>query len=284
MPTSQLLSMVTLISLLMNSLVFADPSLQDKRGYHLFNPTLRALMRPLSADRPDTTESPITVDAGHAQIELSVLSYTHDDDAGQEVNTWSVFDTNLKIGLLNNVDLQIVTNAYSRERTDPDVDSTETLEGFGDVQIRTKVNLWGNDGGKTAFGIMPFVKIPTGTELSNDRVEGGLIAMFGWDVAERWGLGFMAEVDVVYDAADDDYDTEFVHTAVLGLDVVGPLGAYVEYAGVVSSDTDMDYQAIFSVGLTLALTENLVLDAGTQIGLTSAADDVTVFTGVTIRF
>ncbi|MEE9212565.1 MAG: hypothetical protein V3U29_07920, partial [Phycisphaeraceae bacterium] len=36
----------------------------DKNGYHLFNPTPRHLMRDLSADRPDVTESPITVDAG----------------------------------------------------------------------------------------------------------------------------------------------------------------------------------------------------------------------------
>ncbi|WP_375396658.1 hypothetical protein [uncultured Sphingomonas sp.] len=36
----------------------------DKSQYTLFDPTPRAAMRPFSTDRPDTTESPYTVDAG----------------------------------------------------------------------------------------------------------------------------------------------------------------------------------------------------------------------------
>ena len=42
----------------------------DKSVYHLFHPTPFALMRELNTDRPDKTESPFTVDAGHYQIEL----------------------------------------------------------------------------------------------------------------------------------------------------------------------------------------------------------------------
>jgi hypothetical protein len=41
----------------------------DKSGYHLFRPTPRELMRELSTDRPDQTESAYTVDAGHVQLE-----------------------------------------------------------------------------------------------------------------------------------------------------------------------------------------------------------------------
>jgi len=269
------------------ALAQSDTLAADKSGYHLFNPTPRSLMRPMSADRPDATESPITVDAGHMQIEMSFIDITHDDEDGVKVDAWTVFDTNVKIGLLNNVDIQFVFGAYNKEQTDPDGLSSETLDGFGDLQLRLKINLWGNDprdGHKTAFGIMPFIKIPTGTEVSNDKVEGGFIVMLGWDVAETWGLGFQIEIDFVYDSTDDDYDAELLHTVVLGFDVVGSLGAYVEYVGVASSDTDSDYKAIFSGGLTYALTEDVVFDVGTQVGLSDDADDVGVFTGVTLRY
>ena len=37
----------------------------DKSSYNLFNPVPENLMRDLSPDRPDVTESPFTVDAGH---------------------------------------------------------------------------------------------------------------------------------------------------------------------------------------------------------------------------
>src|SRR5215218_10376638 len=80
----------------------------DKSQYTLFNPTPRASMRELSTDRPDTTESPYTVDAGHFQFELSLVDFTRDDDGGVKSETLTALPANLKVGLLNNVDLQFV--------------------------------------------------------------------------------------------------------------------------------------------------------------------------------
>ena len=124
----------------------------DKSGYHLFNPTPPDQMRPLSTDRPDGTESPITVDAGHAQLELSFVDYVHDDEATEDLDAWTVFDTNIKVGVLNNVDTQFVFGAYAEEETNPHGAPSETLNGFTDVQIRVKVNLWGNDPVRPAAG------------------------------------------------------------------------------------------------------------------------------------
>jgi hypothetical protein len=46
--------------------------LPDKGGYNLFNPAPRELMRELTPDRPDKTESPYAVDAGHIQNVVSI--------------------------------------------------------------------------------------------------------------------------------------------------------------------------------------------------------------------
>ena len=40
----------------------------DRNSYNLFCPVPEALLRELSPDRPDKTESPYTVDAGHFQL------------------------------------------------------------------------------------------------------------------------------------------------------------------------------------------------------------------------
>ncbi len=265
------------------SMAMAQPA-EDKSQYHLFNPTPDELMRDLSADRPDATESPVTVDAGHYQLEVSFVDYSHNDHEGEQVNAWNILDSNIKVGLLNNVDLQLVVTAYTEEESDTTGAPSETINGFGDITLRTKVNLWGNDGGETAFGVMPFVKLPSGGEVSNGHVEGGFIAMLGWDVAETWGLGFQAEVDAVYDEEDGDHHTEWSHTTVLGFDVAGPLGAYVEYLGIISTDSGTEYQAVFSGGLTWQVHANLVFDVGTQIGLNSEAEDMSLFAGMTVRF
>ncbi|MBI4309351.1 MAG: hypothetical protein HY591_03365, partial [Candidatus Omnitrophica bacterium] len=94
----------------------------EKGQYHLFNPAPLELMRDMSTDRPDKTESPYTVDAGHYQIEASALDYTYDhknpEKTDQRVDNFSMAPMNFKAGLLNNVDLQFVLAPYIREHSE----------------------------------------------------------------------------------------------------------------------------------------------------------------------
>ena len=84
-------------------LTFAEPI--DKSQHNLFHPTPREHMRELSADRPDATESPITVDVAHLQLEIRFFAYTHNNHNSEEVDSWSVVDMHEKIGVLNDVDV-----------------------------------------------------------------------------------------------------------------------------------------------------------------------------------
>src|SRR6056300_1189865 len=93
----------------------------DKSQYHLFRPTPEHLLRDLSTDRPDLTESPYTVDAGHFQIETDFVNATFDRDKSGGGDVRSRSETyggiNFKIGLFNQVDLQTVFNVHVVERT-----------------------------------------------------------------------------------------------------------------------------------------------------------------------
>lgn len=233
----------------------------------LFHPTPRDEWRELSPDRPDTTESPITVDAGAWVVEASYFDWRRDGG----VDTYTVMATNLKVGLTDRIDLQTVFDAYTWEETG--------AEGFSDVTLRLKYNVWGNDGGKTAFALFPFMKIPTDTAISNGEVEGGLILPFSTDLTDGIGLGLMAEFDAVHDGIDD-YDLEFVHSAVLGFDITDRLGLFTEYVGVAGPG---DYEAYISGGATFSITDDLVFDTGVQLGLNDAAEDLGVFGGFTKR-
>ncbi len=251
----------------------------DKSRYHLFDPTPREMWRALSPDRPDVTESPYSVDAGAVQIEASFLEYGR-DGGDPDTEALAVAPVNLKLGLTNRVDLQLVLVPWTRERTTPSGGPGATAEGFGDLTLRSKINLWGNEGGATALGLLPILSIPTGTAVSDDEVQGGVALPFAWGLAEGLAFGAMAEIDVVHDAEEGDHDVEFLHTATLGFTVAGDLGAFVEYTGVAGPD----YVAVFSTGLTIAISPDLLLDAGARIGLTGSAEDVTVFSGFTVRF
>lgn len=262
----------------------------DKSRFTLFNPTPEKLLREMSTDRPDTTESPYTVDAGHVQFELGLVEYINSAE-GEATDVVNAVSTNFKVGLLHNVDLQFVFTPYTREETEV-LGGEDVVDGFSDdTQIRLKVNLWGNDGsappglGNTAFAVMPFVKFATGSgELSNDHVEGGVILPLVVPLPAGFDLGLMAEVDFVYDEDADDYGVAFVHTGTVSRDIVGDLGGYIEYVGIAPHDTGDTYQAIGSAGFTYALSENWMMDLGGTASPSDSADDFMVFTGTSFRF
>ncbi len=270
-------------------LVAADAP-PDKSSYHLFKPVPRELMREMSTDRPDKTESAYTVDAGHFQVEADLLNYSYDRHNTARDHTVSeslaIAPFNFKIGLCNNSDLQFVVPTYNIARMrDRRTRARETENGFGDFIVRNKINLWGNDAGTTAFALMPYVKFPTASKnLGNDAYEGGLIAPLAVALPAGWGMGLMTQVDFNEDGDGSGHHPEFVNTVTFSHDIVGSLAGYVEFFSSVSTDDDADWVGTVDVGLTYGLTENIQLDAGVNIGVTRSADDWNPFVGISWRF
>jgi hypothetical protein len=262
----------------------------DKSQFHLFNPTPRALMRDLSTDRPDVTESAYTVDAGHFQVEMDLLRASYDrynrERTDVRVESWSWANTNFKAGLLSNLDLQLVVPFHSEVRTDDRASRTVSRQrGFGDLTVRLKWNLWGNDGGQTALALMPFVKIPTAQDdLRNGAVEGGLIVPLSVELPAGWSMGVMAEFDFNEDGDGRGHHAEFVNSITFGHKIAGPLGGYVEFVSIATTDPEGTWNATCNCGLTYALTGDLQLDAGVNLGLTRDAEDASPFVGFSWRF
>lgn len=263
----------------------------DKSGYNLFRPTPDALLRELATDRPDKTENPYTVDAGHLQIELDLLGYTYDrmktGGADQTVRTLDVAPFNLKVGLTNNSDLQFIAETFTVQKTSDHAAGTrETISGFGDVTVRWKLNFWGNDGGRTTgFGMISFAKFPTSQNgLGNDAVEGGVIFPLEIKLAKDWDLGMMTEVDWRQNSNSSAYHAESINTITVAHRIVGELEGYLEFYSNVSGERDAEWIGTFDFGATYKFTPNIQLDAGVNIGVTESADDVNPFVGLTLRY
>ena len=260
----------------------------DKWGYNLFRPVPRDLMREMSTDRPDQTESPYTVDAGHFQVEADLVSAVFDRDksGGGDTRTtgWGT-SLNLKAGLLNNVDIQFVLDPYVSECVEDRVaGTTDKASGFGDLQTRLKINLWGNDDGKTAFALMPFVKWPLPeSSLRNGKTEGGAIFILGYELPAGWGSAVMTEFDFVSDGAGG-YDTEFVNSITFSHVIIGDIGGYVELFTVTGSAPGFKWQGQVDAGFTYAFNENTQLDLGCNFGVTKSAPDFNPFVGFSFRF
>ena len=262
-------------------------SAPDKSTYSLFNRTPESQLRELNTDRPDLTESPYTVDAGWWQLESDIVTFTsdHDKSGGSDVKATALglATINLKVGLTSSIDLQTVLEPYTRVRAHDNISGARaSVSGFGDITSRLKINFWGNDGGKTAFGLMPFVKWPTNQHgLGNNSVEGGLIVPLAVSLPAGWDMGTMTEIDVVRNDADTGYTTEWVNTITFGHDITEKIGGYFELATTLTHGPDI---ATFDFGFTYGVTRNVQLDCGANLGLTKAADDVNVFAGISVRF
>lgn len=235
----------------------------------------------MSTDRPDTTESAYTVPAGMFQVEMSFFDLERDANRGVSTEVLSWGQMNIKAGLAPDMDLQLVFDAHQEVR-EKSGGQTRTASGFGDVTLRLKNNLWGNDSGRSAFALMPYVTIPTGTEVSTRAWQGGLVAPFAYELSENLALGLMGQADLVHDEETGGTDLQFLASATVGMGLTDELGMFVELTGVAGED--VPFMATFNSGLTFAVTETLVFDIGVRIGLNRPAPDLSVFSGVSFRF
>ncbi len=253
----------------------------DKSGYTFFNPTPDALLREMTTNRPDATESPFTVDAGRVQLEMDFANYGRNRLDGVRTTEWEVAPFNLRLGLTRDVEAGIFVTPFRREVETPRAGPGGRNSGFGDVTLRTKFNLLGNDGGAWATGLMADLKLPTATGgMSNGKVEGALTLPVAFDLGGGWGGGAMTYVEMRYTGADG-HRAVWGNTVTVGRDLTEKLGAFVELT---SEAGDGSHVATFNCGVTFVVARDVQIDGGVNLGITRSAPDAQVFVGVSRRF
>jgi hypothetical protein len=252
-------------------------------SYTFFKPTPREYMRDMSTDRPDLTESPITVDAGHIQIEADAVFYSQNKSGGVTDKGLSIAAINFKVGMTNNIDLQFVLPSFNSVKTEAGTSET-TEDGWSDLTTRLKINLIGNDEGDFALGIMPIAKLPTASEgFGNDEFEFGVIVPTSFGLPNGFGAGAMVELDFLMDTKKNERFTSLVLTGTVGRDLSGQFGAFIEIYGEKSFVDESEWQSLFSTGLNYVFSKNLKFDTGVFVGLTDGVEDLQVFLGMSFR-
>lgn len=252
------------------------------RGHSLFNPTPREQMRPLSTDRPDKTESPYTVDAGHLQIESDLFNLAFTDIGDEHWREGTVLGLNIKIGLTDRADLQIVIPTFSGESQWIDgVHSQSKFPTFGtfeSILFRCKVNLRGNDSPGPAVALMPYFGVSLQDEANGDY-SAGIIAPVALPINDTYSASCMLVLGQDHESGTTSKAAQV--SGSLGRDLSSSLGAYVELFS--EFREHLQPNATFDTGLTLGLSSGIQLDLGINLGLTDIAADYNPFLGLTIR-
>jgi hypothetical protein len=301
----KILLCVLVVSVL-SSTFGAEPTPESKSQYTLFNPTPSESMRAWRTDRAGV--SPYTIDAGHFEVDLTVLGYGYDEHEILMVNsTFTTFDRlqirseawrygaiAAKVGLANWLDAEVAFVPYQTITSEPDhvfrdevtgraVIHRTTRSGFSDIVSRLKLNIWGNDGGTTALSVSGNVKFPTASDdLGNGQFEGGPSVEFAAQIP--WG--FELRINGAANFYEDDRDNGRAAVgSLLSLShqIVGNLQGYALFDATAFTSGD-DWIGSVRAGLNYRIAKDIELYIGNSFGVTEDAFDYEPFIGVAARF
>lgn len=262
----------------------------DKSQFNLFNPTPDDALRPFSTDRPGKTHSSLTVDAGHFQLEGDFWNYTWDHwtTTDTTLRAYTVVNPNLKLGITNWAELDVFLPLYNSAnvRSRNGGGGPFRADGFGDVLLGGKVNLFGNDTGDQALGAIGFVKVPTAARgLGNNMVEYILNVPFTTALPRGFSLTVEPAIGLLRNLYKQGYQGDYQILLNLNRPIVaGVVTAALELALEFPGDHNISPRHTLDPSLQWLVTPNLQLDAGVYVGLTKAAPDWNPYVGISFRY
>ena len=166
--------------------------------------------------------------------------------------------------------------------------ATTTANGVGDLFLRAKWNLLGDDGGNISVALFPYVKLPTASHaIGNGAVEEGLIVPIAFNLPNNLQLSIDPEADALADATGSGRHLNIATPISLSYGVTKTVTLFSELWGDEDYDpTGATFQASFDLGAAWipAKLPTFQLDGGVNLGLNQSTPSVQAYVGVSKRF
>lgn len=229
---------------------------------------------PIVTDRPDFTESAVTVPGGRMQIEAGA---TYADEAG--VDGLSGGEVLLRGGLSERLELRVGIPSYLTASDD---------RGFGDANLGAKVALFAPAEGASravpTVGLIVGSTLPTGTGgFQADGWQPEAKLLLAWTVTDRFAVASNLNYARVSEAGGVRYGepSASLSGAFAITDVVG---SYVEAFGFAPDVAGAPRPTYLNGGLTWLLSPDFQLDARVGVGVADAPDSRFVGLGLSRRW
>jgi len=202
---------------------------------------------PLITDRPDFTESPVSVARGVIQLEGG---YTLTGIGG--TRSHSLGEVLVRVGVGGPLELRFGLNSYQIAGGPP------ARRGMEDGAIGAKLEVVEAAGARPAIGLIVGASLPTGARaFRSETVEPEAVVAMGWALPGGWSVG--SNVGFLLGASDVGEDNQWLGSLTVGRGVgSGPVAVFAEVYGfaeaAVASDVFVDG------GVTLTLGEHMQLD------------------------
>jgi hypothetical protein len=217
---------------------------------------------PLVTDRPDFTESAVSVDPRRVQLEAG---YTYEDAGDDEID--SIGELLLRIGLTRTLELRIAPVSYVRQLSRAGTGAS----GIEDPTVGIKWEI--ARGGEPPSILAPeaalivSTTLPVGgSEVSADEPLPAAVLALAWET--HGSLGVASNLGVSAESDGEDRYAVGLGSLALGLDLGGSWAGFLEYYGFLPEGPERSSTHFVDTGVTYLVSDDFQLDlrVGTEIG------------------
>lgn len=225
---------------------------------------------PMITDRPDMTESSVSVQPGIMQVETGF--HFEKESTGGVSQFYRNLNTSLiRYGLVDGLEFRLGFGYSSFSSPG------ETEQGFEPLSFGFKYELFGQSGILPEMAVLnTFVPDFSGSsEFKPEKWQGTILGAMAWELGE---LGLGANLGTSF----EEENTIFPYSAALGFPVSNALGGFVEVFGAFAKEEGPSHSG--NVGITWLLNPDFQLDAYYGFGLNDRAVDWSAGFGFSWRF
>ena len=224
----------------------------------------------LVTDRPDQTESSITVPFKTLQIETGFVK-----EAQSNTNTLAYNTTLLRYGLLENLELRLGLEYLGEKNNVTDVNYT----GLSPLYAGFKMNVREENGWKPEVAFLGAIVMPFTADAAFEPTYTAASMRFSLShtLSDRVSLGYNLGIEW------DGYSAEpgYFYSLALGINLMDDLGMYVESFGTIMKNNNSEH--LMDAGFTYLILPNLQADISGGLGLTDNTIDNYFAIGLTYR-
>jgi len=218
--------------------------------------SINLLAQTIVTDRPDQTESSVTIPRKSLQIESGLqIEKTNINNIPEK--QLLIPTTLFRYGLTKNIELRFVEQLENRKSS---LDSDANF-GVSDLEIGAKIQILKKENINTEIAFLSHIILPTGSE----NVTSGTVGTVN-KIAVSHGINDF--LDLGYNVGYNYFGSgrgDLIYSMALGIGITEKIGVYVEtYGEVVEFNNPFSK---FDSGFTYLIKENLQFDLSFGIGL-----------------
>ena len=236
----------------------------------------------LNSDRPDRTQGPTVIPRGTLQLETG-LQYQKDKTGNLPTKEYLYPEALVRIGILKWAELRLSAE-YKKESH---LEKTNSLDnrmvsdiGFNNVQVGTKLNFFAGKGAVPAIGFQGNITLPWGKDTFRPvhvAPEGAFV--FSNKITDKLDLQY--NVGYGKQQGQEGYQGQLFYAAAASLTLTDKLQGYAEFFAQKAKASPEENTV--DIGLLVLLLPNLQFDIAAGAGVSEAAPDYFMGTGLTWR-